>query len=72
MITSPRCCRPLNGLFRVIGIDFYPTSRPAANFATEPQTDIFFRSAQALSNLKDEELKTLDKLVKATHSLQAR
>ena len=36
------------------------------------QTDIFFRSAQALSNLKDEELKTLDKLVKATHSLQAR
>ena len=32
------------------------------------QTDIFFRSAQALSM----DLKTLDKLVDATHSLQAR
>jgi hypothetical protein len=31
------------------------------------QTDIFFRSTQALSM----DLKTLDKLVDATHSLQA-
>jgi alkaline phosphatase len=36
------------------------------------QTDIFFRSAQALSNLKNQDLKTLDKLVEATHSMQAR
>jgi alkaline phosphatase len=36
------------------------------------QTDIVFRSAQALSNLKDRDLKALDKLVEATHSLQAR
>src|ERR1700686_5321760 len=36
MINSPGCCRPLNGLLAVIGIDFYPTRTPAAKFATEP------------------------------------
>ena len=36
MISSPGCCRPLNGLFGPIGIELYPTSRSAAKFATEP------------------------------------
>ena len=27
-INSPGCCRPLNGLFALIGIAFYPTNRP--------------------------------------------
>src|SRR3981081_2237324 len=36
MINSPGCCRPLKGLVGVIGIDFYPTSMPAPEFATKP------------------------------------
>src|SRR6516164_8656834 len=36
MITSPGCCRPLNGLLGVIGMDFYPTSLSTRKFATEP------------------------------------
>src|SRR4029453_17926768 len=36
MMSSPGCCRPLNGLSGPIGIDFYPTSSPGAKFATEP------------------------------------
>src|SRR6516165_20029 len=35
MITSPGCCRPLNGLLGVIGMDFYPTSLSTRKFATE-------------------------------------
>jgi hypothetical protein len=37
MINSPGCCRPLKGLFGVIGIDFYPINLPAAKFATKPR-----------------------------------
>src|SRR3981081_3786980 len=36
MINSPGCCRPLKGLVGVIGIDFYPTSMLAPEFATKP------------------------------------
>lgn len=36
MINSPGCCRPLNGLFAVIGIDFYPTQDASDKFAIEP------------------------------------
>ena len=35
------------------------------------QTDIFFRSAQALSNLKEQDLKTLDRLVEAGNTVVA-
>src|SRR6185295_4728861 len=41
MMSSPGCCRPLNGLSGPIGIDFYPTSSPSAKFATEPLQDVF-------------------------------
>jgi hypothetical protein len=34
---SPGYWRPLNGLFGVIGMDFYPNTMPAPNFATKPQ-----------------------------------
>jgi hypothetical protein len=35
-MSSPGCCRPLNGLSGPIGIDFYPTGLPSAKFATAP------------------------------------
>src|SRR5260370_41895607 len=40
MITSPGCWRPLNGLCRLIGMEFYPIRMPAPKFATEPITAI--------------------------------
>src|SRR5215471_18728076 len=43
MITSPGCCRPLNGLLGVIGMDFYPTSLSAWKFATEPSVVVIIR-----------------------------
>src|SRR5260370_20893308 len=36
MITSPGCWRPLNGLCKLIGMEFYPIRMPAPKFATEP------------------------------------
>src|SRR5271169_2890042 len=35
-ITSPGCWRPLNGLCKLIGMEFYPIRMPAPKFATEP------------------------------------
>ena len=40
MMSSPGCCRPLNGLSGPIGIDFYPTNSPGAKFATEPANPV--------------------------------
>src|SRR5260370_15824112 len=34
--TSPGCWRPLNGLCKLIGMEYYPIRMPAPNFATEP------------------------------------
>jgi hypothetical protein len=34
-ITSPGCWRPLNGLCKLIGMEFYPIRMPAPKFATE-------------------------------------
>ena len=35
-LVSPGCWRPLNGLCRLIGMEFYPIRMPAPKFATEP------------------------------------
>src|SRR5689334_21849024 len=50
MIRSPGCCRPLNGLSGPIGVDFYPTSMPAAKFATEPRIGHFFPENSSCNN----------------------
>jgi hypothetical protein len=36
MSPFPGCWRPLNGLCKLIGMEFYPMKMPAPKFATEP------------------------------------